>query len=296
VTDDKVTVSVNLFDIDGPPGTVAPGCESYGFCGIQTIIMEKDQMVAGDPSVSIFVTGADLDRFTARPAHSLSGTTSQWMASVDNGIAAFPSTTLHLWEITGTPESGIVVASSTLPIDGLSMPCDRDTLGPACAAQDGTPALVDSGDNRLLDATWRDGEMWVSANALCEAVESYACPALIQIDTDSLNVLQDFTITFGAGADAFYPAIRTDEDGNLVVVVSISSPGEYVGAAVTGVLPGGSLTSYVVMKEGEMPYEPALTASFRWGDYGRVSTRRPLRSVSQYAKDDGAVGWGTISS
>src|SRR5207247_10356994 len=83
---------------------------------------------------------------------------------------------------------------------------------PPSATQPATTVPLNTGDFRVQRAVWRGGRLWPAGNTGCllsgdTAVRS--CIRLLQVDTASHAVLQDFG--FGAvGAYYFYPAIETD--------------------------------------------------------------------------------------
>ncbi len=307
VSDDKVTISVNVFDIDWPLGPLTPGCDPIStYCGMQTVVTEKADLLNGEVSPATYMSQLDPDHFTTRPTHSYGGTSDQWMASILNGSSFFPAAQLHLFRVTGTPAAqNVTIVDNHLPINGLSMPCVKTTLTPACAKQKGTTAVIDSGDNRVLDAVWREGRLWISAPSACAfsgVPGAFSCIALIEVDTDSMTVTQDGL--FGdPGGYAFYPAIRLDGEGNLLVVASRSSGTDFIQAVVAGRFtydPPNTLRGPVLLKAGEIPYlppSPLNVLPYRWGDYMGAALDPADASrvwvVGQYAKNDGGVGWGT---
>src|SRR5262249_41098928 len=106
---------------------------------------------------------------------------------------------------------------------------------PPNAVQEGTNKTVDTNDNALLDAVFRDGspgELWVSANGACTPAGDTAtrsCLRLIEISIASgtATVAQDFDYS-QPGEYLFFPAIRTDKYGDLVTVFNRSSSSQYV--------------------------------------------------------------------
>ncbi len=300
LTDDKITVAANMYDIDSED--VDPSCRD-NFCGVQVIVMEKSELLAGADPLAIVVSDPDPDHDTIRPAHSLTPASTQHMASVDSVDLSTTAEELHLWEVTGTPAAGdVVITHGAHPaISPLTSPCIETEL--ACAEHLGGDKLIDSGDNRLLEAVWREGTMWLSSIEACDWAgdpDTRSCLRLIEVDTDTSTVVQE--ITYGAaGMYYFYPAIRTDEDGNLVTVFSRSSASQYVEARVAARLAGdppGTLSESGLLKEGETAYDPGDYGSeYRWGDYMGAAVDPVDPSViwvaGQYARDDGWDLWGT---
>src|SRR3990170_3410714 len=97
VTNDKFTISSNVFDIDAAINA---------YRGEETVVIEKADVVAGVPaaSVGLFAFPLNLSRFTVRPAHSLSPVADQYLLT-RSGTSA---TTLTVIRITGTPDAGDV--------------------------------------------------------------------------------------------------------------------------------------------------------------------------------------------
>jgi len=145
-------------------------------------------------------------------------------------------------------------------------------LFPPPADQPGTTNPIDTGDNRILDARWFQGDLWFALNDLCipfgdTAVRS--CLHLVKIDTTIPTVTQDFL--FGAnGFDYFYPAISINTFGGLGVVFGYSSSTIFPSIAVTGqpidALPN-TLETPTALKVGS-DFNP----TDRYGDYFGAGT------------------------
>ncbi len=287
VTDDKFTVSTNLYDIDARH-VVAPCLPPQGFCGEQTVVIEKSELLAG-VAATVFAFPENPGRFTVRPAHSLSATSDQYLATFDLS-AGLPSTRLTLIRLTGTPAAGNVVEASAvnLPVLGQSSPPLSRTAG---------SGTIDSGDFRLLEAAWRDGTLWTAASAACTPPGDgtvRSCAHLIAVDTDAGAVTQD--ITFGAPNQYYsWPSVRTDAAGNLFVSLTHTNSGIFAEAAATGRLAGdppGTLGGTTLLRAGDV-----LHTSTRWGDYLSVAVD-PVDPAcvwvaGEYAKSTSGPDWGT---
>jgi hypothetical protein len=296
LTDDKVTVSYNRFDIDGPPGVVSPGCfASSGYCGVQTLVVQKSHLVAGIPSPAMFLTPPTTSHFTVRPAHSLGAVTTQFMASSTNTS----SNVLHVWQITGTPAAGNVTVSDA------AHPAIGTLNDPPDAQQPSTSDLIRTNDNRILEAVWRNNRMWATATGACTPVGDFtirSCVKLIEVNTSNNTIVQDFFFA-STGQYLYFPAIRTDCSGNLHVVYSRSSSSAFAQIRVAGRLstdPPNTMTGDSLLKEGEIPYtqNPLLdTSPYRWGDYlgAAVDPVNPsiVWVLGEYAKSDAFEKWGT---
>lgn len=301
VTGDKLTASSNIFDIDGPPEPVTAGCSSVsGYCGEQTIVFEKADLLAGAPGPGVCGPGANVGvcflpasgppfntaRFTVRPAHSLSSLNDQYLTVRGS------STTLTLIRITGTPDAGNVSEASAI---NLTMLAQNEP--PASAAMGGN---IDSGDFRLLETVWRNGHLWTSASAACipagDSV-SRSCAHLIEVDTTTNTVVQD--IMFGAAGEYYsWPAVRTDASGDLYVSLTHTNSAIFAEARSAGRLasdPPNTMTGSVLLRAGQVAH-----TSGRWGDYlgAAVDPTFPecVWLVGEYAKNtpySSNWDWGT---
>jgi hypothetical protein len=283
VTGDKFTISSNIFDIDGP-----------FYFGVHTVVIEKADVMAGAAGANVGLDdfGFDLNRFTVRPAHSLEPGNDQYLVTRSSTSA----TTLTVIRITGTPDGGDVAeaAATDLTIISQSAPPDSLTAGSGGA--------IDSGDQRLLDAVWRQGSLWISASAACvpdgDSV-TRSCAHLIEVDTSSSppSIAQD--IMFGASGEYFsWPAVRTDASGDVYVSLTHSNSTIFAEARAAGRLVGetpNTMSGSTLLRAGDIVYTGG-----RWGDYlaAAVDPNFPecVWMVGQYAKDTAASStwdWGT---
>ena len=88
---------------------------------------------------------------------------------------------------------------------------------------------------------WEGGKLWFSANTGCTPAGDTAlraCARVTEVSTDTLTV--DWDVNLGqANAYLYYPAIRPDASGNLVVVYGESSVHENPAVVVQGRTPTG---------------------------------------------------------
>ena len=281
VTDDKFTISVNLFDIDEEFST-----------GEQTIVVEKADVLAGVSDPATFLFPVNANRFTVRPAHSLSAISDQYLATFD--FSSF--TTLTLIRITGTPAAGNVTEAEATALSVAF----QDSPPPSVTAGSGS---IDSGDFRVLEAIWRGGRLWASASAVCTPpgdTSNRSCAHLMEVDTGTNSIVQD--IMFGE-ANQYYswPAIRTDSSSNLYVSLTHTSPSIFAEAVVVGRQASdapNTISGSTLLRAGEIVHETG-----RWGDYLGAAVDPSSDScvwvVGQYAKDTGGIDtsfgyWGTF--
>lgn len=276
LTDDKVVISYNRFDID-----------TSAFIGRQTLVLEKADLLAAS-SVRITLSPIDTTHGTIRPTHSLSSTSTQWMIS--GGFS-----NIHLHSITGTPANNNVVFT-----DAAHISINQNLDSPPTAKQKGASSTIDAGDNRVLEAVWKNNKLWLSASDGCIPSgdsTTRSCLRIIQIDTNSKSILAD--LNYGTLNEYnYYPAIRPDTSNNLIVVYSSSSENKYIETrAIT--LVENNFTDSILLKIGESSY---AVSPFRWGDYlgAAVDPNNPAKIwvAGQYAKtpqsgDPSGGGWGT---
>ena len=277
VTTDKLTVSSNIFDIDGP-----------FYFGAETLVIEKADVIAGLPagSVGLFAFPRRTDRFTVRPAHTLTSGSDQYLTTRADG------TTLTIIKITGTPDAGNVVEASATNRTMLAQnaPPDSAALG----------GNIDSGDSRLLDAMWRNGRLWTSASAACIPSgdsTTRSCAHVIEVDTTATppTIAQD--IMFGANGQYFsWPALRTDALGDLYVSLTHTNSTIFAEARATGRLatdPPNTMTGSLLLRAGDVAHD-----SSRWGDYLAAAVDPALPRcvwlVGEYAKNTLGWNWGTF--
>src|SRR3989442_2100181 len=246
VTTDKLTVSSNVFDIDTP-----------NYFGVDTQVIEKADVIAGLPGASVRLTSLPrrADRFTVRPAQTLSAGSDQYSTTRAN------ATTLTIIKIRGTPAAGNVVeaAATNGTMLAQNAPPDSAALG----------GNIDSGDSRLLDAMWRNGRLWTSASAACVPSgdsTTRSCAHVIEVDTTATppSVLQD--IMFGASGQYFsWPALRTDASDDLYVSLTHTNSTTFPEARTTGrpaTDPPNTMSGSTVLRVGDVAHD-----SSRLGDY-----------------------------
>jgi len=277
VTTDKLTVASNVFDIDTP-----------NYFGVDTQVIEKADVMAGLPGGSVRLTtlARRADRFTVRPAQTLSSASDQYLTTRAN------ATTLTIIKITGTPAAGNVVEASATNRTMLAQ-----NTPPASAALGGN---IDSGDYRLLDAMWRNGQLWTSASAACVPTgdsSTRSCAHVIEVDTIATPpaVVQD--IMFGASGQYFsWPALRTDANSDVYVSLTHTNSAIFAEARATGrpaTDPPNTMSGSTVLRAGDVAHN-----SSRWGDYLGAAVDpvfpRCVWLIGEYAKNTVGYRWGTF--
>jgi len=276
VTNDKLTISSNIFDIDQP-----------FYFGEETLVVEKADVLAGVPGGSVGLTAfaRRLDRFTVRPAQSLTAVNDQFL------VTRNASTTLTVIRITGTPDAANVTEAAATNLTMLA-----HNAPPASVALGGT---IDSGDSRLFDAMWRNGRLWTGGSAACVPSgdsTTRSCAHVIEVNTSPTpTIAQD--MLFGASGQYFsWPALRTDASTDLYVSLTHTNAATFAEARTTGRLstdPPNTMIGSTVLRVGDIAHD-----SNRWGDYlgAAVDPNFPecVWLVGQYAKNTAGVNWGTF--
>jgi hypothetical protein len=145
------------------------------------------------------------------------------------------------------------------------------------AVQKGNNWKIDTGDNRVLDAVWSVGNLWVSFNSKCPD-QDLTCIGLIQImtpDTKKFVLSQKIQFT-ERGKNSFYPAITIDGKGNLNVIYGWSSDKDFPSLSITGRAlddKPNTLRNPIVIAPGKQAYQPhpvvcdLFSGTCPYGDY-----------------------------
>src|SRR3989454_4940014 len=283
VNDDKVMVSANDF----LPGS--KGC-SGNFVGLQYWIFNKSQMLAG-ASVVFQVLPPDKNLFSLHPVQSLTSTTTESVVS-----SSASGTGLILYSVTGVPPN-VVITQQTLSISALNLPPAAPQLNAA--------TKIDTGDNRVLDASWSNGTMWISFNDGCTPAGDSAlrsCLRLIEVNTNTNSVVQDWDVATPSYY-YFYPALRADSKGDLFVVFGYSNSSVYpsVAVAVHGFADSpNTIEQPIILASGTGPEVNATgfcpsNLICRYGDYFGATTDPSDSSLvwvaGQYGTPSGWSSW-----
>ena len=254
ISDDKLVISANDF---------TNHCGDTGipsFVGTEYQILNKSQLVAAS-SVSIQGFVPDASSFSITPVQDLSSTETMFM--VENLF-----NTVRVYTISGS------VPSATITSYDLSI---VPSNFPPSAAQPSTSIVLDTGDNRIQDAKWSQGKIWLAFNDGCTPFgdsQSRSCIHLIQINTASSTLSQDFRIS-SSGYYYFYPAVGIDSFGGLDLVFGFTSSSSvrYPSIAISGQAAAdtpNTIRPPQTLREGTVPDIEPVQAGFvgtRFGDY-----------------------------
>jgi hypothetical protein len=296
---DKVVLSANSFAC----GAQYSGCSNGPILGNEFFVVDKSDLtsMASSPRADFYGPGYDGSTFSIQPASMMPGTSPQPTTLYMAAVVPDSSNIIHVFTVDGlpngtsTPQTTVQVTS--LPIITLSDPPNAQQPPPS-----GTLPGQFTGDNRLQDAVWQDGSLWVSANSACRPqgdTSNRDCLRFIEVLTGGaagLAVNQDFD--YGTpGTDYYYPAVAIDESGDLVSVFSGSSTSEYPSVFFASRLqsdPLDTMSYPVLVQSGKMDY---TSTHSRWGDYSGASIDPSDGSKvwvgGEYAASASSPNWGT---
>src|SRR3989454_1984977 len=259
------------------------------YLGVQYWVLNKTDLLTGaTPRTMSF--GPDPTLFSVHPVQSLRSTDTQFMVSTGSG----PTSTLTLFSVTGVPPGVVLVTQQNFGI--------RPAAIPPRAPQLGSRSTLDTADNRVQDAMWADNRLWLSLGVGCTPTgdnQIRSCVRLIEVDTANVTIAQDFDIGI-SGKYVFYPALRTDANGNLVVVFGYSSASDYpeLRVATRSVHdPPNTIGASQVIRVGEGPETSGCpnNSVCRYGDYFGASHDPLEPGIVWVAGEYGtSTGWATF--
>jgi hypothetical protein len=232
------------------------GCSGGTFLGAAVEVFNKAQMLAGT-AVSFVYTAPNPGRVSLIPAQSMTSTTTEFFASLDN-----PSgTKLHRVASTGVPPAVVTMtALADLTVGAYA--------SPPAAPQAGTRKKVDSGDDRVQHVVWSSNTLVLTASDKCKPVgdtASRACARVIAVNT-STNILSMNTDIASKGHYFYYPAPGINSAGQIVIVLADSSSTTFPQVLVTAAPISGAFATPVVVQAGTKP-----NTTGRYGDYFAVA-------------------------
>jgi hypothetical protein len=270
-SDDKLVLSWN----DCPSGG--------GACtGEETWVVRKSDILSGtinsDDAVPILgVNGAEEDytRFSLVPVEELSSNSDEWVvynnADYVNASQTQLEPTLGTIRIIGTPLGGGVSWQ-----EGNSQGADPQIAPmnvPPLVQQPGTPVELDADDDRLLGATWMNGDLWTTGGDAClgEACGRFIEEGGLSGSSPTPTILQDWDLG-AAGMAVFYPAATFDQNGDMIGVANTSTPTSLAAMiAITQAAGSASTVNFTgQFATGNVAYtQPGGcgTGCARWGDY-----------------------------
>lgn len=259
------------------------------YLGVQYWVINKTDLVSGaTPRMMSF--GPDPTLFSVHPVQSLRSSNTQFMVSTGSG----PTSTLTLFSVTGVPPGLVLVSQQNFGI--------RQATVPPSAPQLGSKSTLDTADNRIQDAMWADNHLWLSLDVGCTPAGDNrvrSCVRLIEVDTANATIAQDFDVGI-SGKYVFFPALRTDEQGHLILVFGYSSATEYPAMMVATRSthdPPNTIGAPQVIRLGEGPEAGGCpnNSVCRYGDYFGASQDPTDSGIVWVAGEYGtSTGWATF--
>jgi hypothetical protein len=154
---------------------------------------------------------------------------------------------------------------------------------------------LDTNDERILESVWEGGRLWLSGNAACTPAGDTlirSCARIVELSTATGTVTSDTDLS-QRGAHLFYPAIRPNGAGDLVVVYGESGMTVQPEVVAVARMNDGTFTNPVVIAQSASAY-----LGDRYGDYfgaARDPANPDLVWVAGEAGTDvaGGRGWAT---
>jgi hypothetical protein len=175
---------------------------------------------------------------------------------------------------------------------------------PPGAAQPGTSTTIDSGDDRLLFATWQFGHLSTGQTLACNPGDgNHSCLAFTELDVSSypsMSTVSDFA--FGVtGEDLYYPYVEQNSNADKTMVYTRSDASStFAGAYFRGIPNSGACTNCLdgegTLHAGAGTYVNVDSSGRnRWGDYHGAGADPDLLGVwieGEYATSSGFT-WAT---
>jgi hypothetical protein len=278
-------------------GVVVVGADVFANCnaglapvvGAELWIVNKQQLLDGVPSPSFSTFGPDSAHSTFAPVQSLSSSSTQYVVSVDNPSSGV----VHLLGVDGIPPATVSVQTlASIRITSLLQPPPAQQP----SGSFGQSPPVATNDDRILDSVWENGRLWFSANSSCIPAgdsSQRSCGRVAELSTVTRTLAWETDIG-DAGAYVYFPAVRPDAIGNLVVGYGESSSTIDPQLRVVVRAPDGTTTAPVVIAESAGPH-----LGNRFGDYFGAA-RDPVNPSLVWvageigsANPSGSRGWST---
>jgi len=209
--------------------------------------------ITGAPQPALSIGNPDAEYFLSQLDPNGTG---------DNRIGVWAMTDRNKVATGGSPKLSKVVIRS------------EPYVSPPASEQRGSTSLIDSGDDRMQQASFVNGTVWGElGTALRPAGDTAdrAGAAWFQLRpqlagtklADAAIVRQGYLGR--SGESLLYPAVQPDEAGNAAMVFTQTGKNRFPSAAYAVLHAGdANFGPSVIAAAGHGPYDPAAT---RWGDY-----------------------------
>jgi hypothetical protein len=265
VSEDKVVVTVNNW---GNDCNWSSGNRPPEFRGVQLTVADKIDLINGSSYAKALQSESDLSYFSLHPIISLSPTSTLLIATAGD----FGHNAIQIFHVDGTLHN-LQLKVISYPIQPTHVAPDGvQSVAPSIIRQmSGEEPTVSTGDARIQSGSSYQGKLWLAFNDGCFIIadtKSRSCIRLVEIDTITNRVLQDFDI--GAVASSlYYPAVSIDKAGNLGIVFGYSSYAVYPSILVSTRVSSDKVSS--IEDPQYLKLGVALELSNRYGDYFTAS-------------------------
>ncbi|MEM7230036.1 MAG: hypothetical protein AAF432_14605 [Planctomycetota bacterium] len=220
--------------------------------------IEKAPLIDANPSLGV-VTAFRNQSFEGaiQPCHTYGDAPGQYF------VSRFGSNNVRLRRLDGPLTNPTLALLPNIPVSNFSQPPDLNALG--------TSTPLDSVDTRIVNAVYRDGDIWAT-----HSIGVNGRPAIrwYKINTTFQNISETGTITDPENGFLF-PTIATDAQGNAFIGASMAGPNMYPSAVMMTRAytdPPNVFTAPQILRAGNGTYN--LVDGFgrnRWGDYSMTT-------------------------
>ena len=257
-------VTTNEFNIIGPP---------FFFNGAQIYAVDKRDLVSHEEKVHFvqfrnLTIGGD-QAFSVQPAMTYGSSSAEYfLSSLDlNGVGDHR---VGVWALTNVS----AVGSGRRPTLSSFILNSEAYSPPPPAIQKGSSSTLDTGDDRMQQTQFIDGEIWGAmdtqvmpagdtmprAGAAWFRVKPHLVGSRIRGAT---MAAQGYVLS--EGQYVMYPAIQADGEGHAAMVFTLTGSARFASAAYAVLSDEGeSFGRPKIAAAGSGPYDPVAT---RWGDY-----------------------------
>jgi hypothetical protein len=273
------------------------------FIGPQVYIFDKEALYKGTavPSVANY---NNTFGFTITPAVTYDTVLNiMYLISSFNGSennAGF----LHIYTISGTPSNPGPLLGSFYPTSSKTWAEIDDNNESNFAPQKDTTAKIQTGDDRIQNAVYRNGSLWCAHTIFLPTdAPTHSGIQWWQINPTNGNSLQTGRIE-DTTSQTFYafPSIAVDNSNNVLIGYSTFSYLQYGSSAFSMHLvtdPANITSQFTIFKQGIAKYVKDFGyGSNRWGDYSSTvldPDGKSFWTIQEYAEKPNSAEclWGT---
>lgn len=182
---------------------------------------------------------------------------------------------------------------------------------PPGAIQNGASSLLDSGDDRMQQVQYINGNLWGALDTAVTIPNDTAPRAGVawfkvqpRLDANGVSIrgatIENQGYVASLGNYLLYPAIQASSNSTAAIVMTLSGPNYFPSVVYTGLQQGHSAFGAIhIALNGTGPYDPTAT---RWGDYSWATLDPGTNNfwmATEYIPPkssqttDGVRNWGT---